>query len=130
MYTRGTGNMPDAQEVPVVNRVITAPRETEQGGKQKLPDWYYDLSEENARQQNEFSGYKKDYMKGDAAGKKKFIELINSKDFQKWQEVNTYIGAVQQIRTAMNYTKAPKEKAELEESLAEVLGELKKMKDE
>lgn len=130
MYTLGTGNMPDAQEVPVVNRVITAPRETEQGGKQKLPDWYYDLSEENARQQNEFSGYKKDYMKGDAAGKKKFIELINSKDFQKWQEVNTYIGAVQQIRTAMNYTKDPNEKAELEKSLAEVLGELKKMKDE
>lgn len=130
MYTLGTGNMPDAQEVPVVNRVITAPRETEQGGKQKLPDWYYDLSEENARQQNEFSGYKKDYMKGDAAGQRKFNELINSKDFQKWQEVNTYIGAVQQIRTAMNYTKDPKEKAELEESLAEVLGELKKMKDE
>lgn len=130
MYTLGTGNMPDAQEVPVVNRVITAPRETEQGGKQKLPDWYYDLSEENARQQNEFSGYKKDYMKGDAAGQKKFNELINSKDFQKWQKVNTYIGAVQQIRTAMNYTKDPNEKAELEESLAEVLGELKKMKDE
>ena len=130
MYTLGTGNMPDAQEVPVVNRVITAPRETEQGGKQKLPDWYYDLSEENARQQNEFSGYKKDYMKGDADGKKKFNELINSKDFQKWQKVNTYIGAVQQIRTAMNYTKDPNEKAELEKSLAEVLGELKKMKDE
>ena len=130
MYTLGTGNMPDAQEVPVVNRVITSPRETEQGGKQKLPDWYYDLSEENARQQNEFSGYKKDYMKGDADGQKKFNELINSKDFQKWQKVNTYIGAVQQIRTAMNYTKDPNEKAELEKSLAEVLGELKKMKDE
>ena len=130
MYTLGTGNMPDAQEVPVVNRVITAPRETEQGGKQKLPDWYYDLSEENARQQNEFSGYKKDYMKGDAAGQKKFNELINSKDFQKWQKVNTYIGAVQQIRTAMNYTKDPNEKAELQKNLDEVLGELKKMKDE
>lgn len=124
------GEAPDAQEVPVVNRVITAPRETEQGGKQKLPDWYYDLSEENARQQNEFSGYKKDYMKGDADGKKKFNELIKGKDFQKWQKVNTYIGAVQQIRTAMNYTKDPNEKAELEKSLAEVLGELKKMKDE
>lgn len=130
VFTLGTGNMPDAQEVPVVNRVITAPRETEQGGKQKLPDWYYDLSEENARQQNEFSGYKKDYMKGDADGQKKFNQLINSKDFQKWQEVNAYIGAVQQIRTAMNYTKDPNEKAELEKSLAEVLGELKKMKDE
>lgn len=130
MYTLGTGNMPDAQEVPVVNRVITAPRETEQGGKQKLPDWYYDLSEENARQQNEFSGYKKDYMKGDADGQRKFNELIKDKDFQKWQKVNTYIGAVQQIRTAMNYTKDTNEKAELEKSLAEVLGELKKMKDE
>lgn len=130
MYTLGTGNMPDAQEVPVVNRVITVPRETEQGGKQKLPDWYYDLSEENARQQNEFSGYKKDYMKGDADGQRKFNELIKDKDFQKWQKVNTYIGAVQQIRTAMNYTKDTNEKAELEKSLAEVLGELKKMKDE
>lgn len=130
VFTLGTGNMPDAQEVPIVNRVITAPRETEQGGKQKLPDWYYDLSEENARKQNEFSGYKKDYMKGDADGQKKFNELIKGKDFQKWQEVNAYIGAVQQIRTAMNYTKDPNEKAELEKSLAEVLGELKKMKDE
>lgn len=130
VFTLGTGNMPDAQEVPIVNRVITAPRETEQGGKQKLPDWYYDLSEENARQQNEFSGYKKDYMKGDADGQKKFNELIKDKDFQKWQKVNTYIGAVQQIRTAMNYTKDPNEKAELQKNLDEVLGELKKMKDE
>lgn len=130
VLTLGTGNMPDAQEVPIVNRVITAPRETEQGGKQKLPDWYYDLSEENARQQNEFSGYKKDYMKGDADGQKKFNELIKDKDFQKWQKVNTYIGAVQQIRTAMNYTKDPNEKAELQKNLDEVLGELKKMKDE
>ena len=130
VFTLGAGNMPDAQEVPIVNRVITAPRETEQGGKQKLPDWYYDLSEENARQQNEFSGYKKDYMKGDADGQKKFNELIKGKDFQKWQKVNTYIGAVQQIRTAMNYTKDPNEKAELQKNLAEVLGELKKMKDE
>ena len=130
MLTAASGKLPDVQEVPVANRVVTAVRETEQGGKQKLPDWYYDLSEENARHQNEFSGYKKDYMTGDADGQKKFNELINSKDFQKWQKVNTYIGAVQQIRTAMNYTKDPKEKAELEESLAEVLGELKKMKDE
>jgi hypothetical protein len=130
MLTLGTGNIPDAQEVPVVNRVITAARKTEQGGKQKLPDWYYDLSEENDRQQNEFSGYKKDYMKGDADGQRKFNELIKGKDFQKWQKVNTYIGAVQQIRTAMNYTKDPKEKAELKQNLDEVLGELKKMKDE
>lgn len=130
MLTLGTGNMPDAQEVPVVNRVITATRKTEQGGKQKLPDWYYDLLEENDRQQNEFSGYKKDYMKGDADGQRKFNELIKGKDFQKWQKVNTYIGAVQQIRTAMNYTKDPKEKAELKQNLDEVLGELNKMKDE
>ena len=130
MLTLGTGNMPDAQEVPVLNRVITATRKTEQGGKQKLPDWYYDLSEENDRQQNEFSGYKKDYMKGDADGQRKFNELIKGKDFQKWQKVNTYIGSVQQIRTAINYTKDPKEKAELKQNLDEVLGELKKMKDE
>ena len=130
MLTLGTGNMPDAQEVPVLNRVITATRKTEQGGKQKLPDWYYDLSEENDRQQNEFSGYKKDYMKGDADGQRKFNELIKGKDFHKWKKVNTYIGAVQQIRTAINYTKDPKEKDELKQNLDEVLGELKKMKDE
>jgi hypothetical protein len=124
------GVAPDAQEIPVVNRIVTAPREKEQGGKQKLPDWYYDLSEENDRHQNEFSGYKKDYMKGDADGQKKFNELMKDKDFQKWQKVNTYIGAVQQIRTAMNYTKDPNEKAELQKNLDEVLGELKKMKDE
>lgn len=130
MLTAASGKLPDVQEVPVANRVVTAVRETEQSGKQKLPDWYYDLSEENARHQNEFSGYKKDYMTGDGDGKKKFNELIKDKDFQKWQKVNTYIGAVQQIRTAMNYTKDPNEKAELQKNLDEVLGELKKMKDE
>jgi N12 class adenine-specific DNA methylase len=123
------GVAPDAQEIPVVNRIVTAPREKEQGGKQKLPDWYYDLSEENDRHQNEFSGYKKDYMTGDVDGKKKFNALIKSKDFAKWQEVNTYIGAVQQIRTAMSYTKDPAEKAELQKNLDEVLVELKKLKD-
>ena len=129
MLTAASGKLPDVQEVPVANRVVTAVRETEQSGKQKLPDWYYDLSEENARQQNEFSGYKKDYMKGDADGQRKFNELIKSKDFAKWQEVNTYIGAVQQIRTAMSYTKDPAEKAELQKNLDEVLVELKKLKD-
>ena len=69
-------------------------------------------------------------MKGDADGQRKFNELIKGKDFQKWQKVNTYIGSVQQIRTAINYTKDPKEKAELKQNLDEVLGELKKMKDE
>lgn len=123
------GVAPDAQEIPVVNRIVTAPREKEQSGKQKLPDWYYDLSEENARHQNEFSGYKKDYMTGDADGKKKFNALIKSKDFAKWQEVNTYIGAVRQIRTAMSYTKDPAENAELQKNLDEVLAELKKLKD-
>lgn len=129
MLTAASGKLPDVQEVPVANRVVTAVRETEQSGKQKLPDWYYDLSEENARHQNEFSGYKKDYMTGDADGKKKFNALIKSKDFAKWQEVNTYIGAVQQIRTAMSYTKDPAEKAELQKNLDEVLVELKKLKD-
>ena len=129
MLTAASGKLPDVQEVPVANRVVTAVMETEQSGKQKLPDWYYDLSEENARHQNEFSGYKKDYMTGDADGKKKFNALIKSKDFAKWQEVNTYIGAVQQIRTAMSYTKDPAEKAELQKNLDEVLAELKKLKD-
>ena len=129
MLTAASGKLPDVQEVPVANRVVTAVRETEQSGKQKLPDWYYDLSEENARHQNEFIGYKKDYMTGDADGKKKFNALIKSKDFAKWQEVNTYIGAVQQIRTAMSYTKDPAEKAELQKNLDEVLAELKKLKD-
>lgn len=129
MLTAASGKLPDVQEVPVANRVVTAVRETEQSGKQKLPDWYYDIIEENARHQNEFSGYKKDYMTGDADGKKKFNALIKSKDFAKWQEVNTYIGAVQQIRTAMSYTKDPAEKAELQKNLDEVLAELKKLKD-
>ena len=128
LFTLGSCNKPDAQEVPVLNRVITAPRETEQGGKQKLPDWYYDLSEESKRHQNEFSGYKKDYLKGDKEGKKKLDEIIKSKDFVHWQQVNAYIGAVQQIRTAMSYEQDEEEKQKLQKNLDEVLGELEKLR--
>lgn len=122
------GETPDVQEVPIANRIVTAVRETQQNGKAKLPDWYYDLSEESKRHQNEFSGYKKDYLKGDKEGKKKLDEIIKSKDFVHWQQVNAYIGAVQQIRTAMSYEQDEEEKQKLQKNLDEVLGELEKLR--
>ena len=124
MLTAASGKLPDVQDVPVANRVVTAVRETEQSGKKKLPDWYYDLSEENARHQNEFSGYKKDYMTG--SDSTTFNNIMKRDDFEKWQRINQYIGAVQQIRTAMNYVHTDAEKQELQKSLDEVLQALKK----
>jgi len=128
MLTVASGKLPDVQEVPIANRIVTAVRETQQNGKAKLPDWYYDLSEESKRHQNEFSGYKKDYLKGDKEGKKKLDEIIKSKDFVHWQQVNAYIGAVQQIRTAMSYEQDEEEKQKLQKNLDEVLGELEKLR--
>lgn len=124
MFTLANGELPDAREVPIANRVITAPRENEQSGKVKLPDWYYELSEENGRKQNELRGYRKEYLEG--SDTTTFEGITRRKDFEKWQEINALIGGAQQIRTAIGYTQDEKEKAKLRQSLDEVLRELEK----
>ena len=45
------GDAGDAGLGGALQLMVAQRKEKQQGGKQKLPDWYYDLSEENARQQ-------------------------------------------------------------------------------
>ena len=129
MVTLGTGNMPDAQEVPIMNRVITEPRETQQNGKIKMPDWYYDLSDESKRRQNELSGFKKDYMKGDEKGKEEYMRIVGNKEYAHWAEVAAYLRGIQKIRTAMQYADNDQEKQELQTYLDDALKHLEQLKD-
>lgn len=123
-----SGESPDLSEIPMANRLITAPREKEQNGKVKLPDWYYDLNEENKRHQNELSGYRKEDMQGNDTTT--YNAITKRDDFERWQEINSYIRAVSQIRTAMSYAQEDSVKAELRQSLDEVLDGLDSLRRE
>ena len=56
------GESPDVQEIPMANRLVTAPREKLQNGKMKMPVWYYDMLDDNKRYMDEVNGYRKDML--------------------------------------------------------------------
>lgn len=124
VYTLGSGELPDVQEVPIANRVVTAVRETQQNGKTKLPDWYYDMMEDNNRWQIEKNGYKKDFMQGDADAKQKWLNLEHDAIQQKR---NAYISAVNKIRTAIANTNDLEQKTRLTALQNQMLDKLKSL---
>lgn len=117
------GGLPDVREVPVVKRVVTAPRDEVQGGKVRLPDWYYDMAEESRRYQKEWSGYKKDYASKTPGAKEHLMSMTKSEEFKKQMQVNALVNAVNQIRAAQPTVEEPETEADAEtkQKLAEGL---------
>ena len=125
-----SGKTPDVQEVPIVNRVITTPRESQQNGKQQLPDWYFDMVDEAKRTQNELSGYKRDTRDKKEGALNHIEDMTKSEDFKKEMQINALINIVNQIRAAQPSVAEPKNKEEaetkqeLDNGLKTVLGKL------
>ena len=125
-----SGKTPDVQEVPIVNRVITTPRESQQNGKQQLPDWYFDMVDEAKRTQNELSGYKRDTRDKKEGAFNHIEDMTKSEDFKKGMQINALINIVNQIRAAQPSVAEPKNKEEaetkreLDNGLKTVLGKL------
>ena len=130
IMTAASGETPDVQEVPIVNRVITTPRESQQRGKQQLPDWYFDMVDEAKRTQNELSGYKRDTRDKKEGALNHIEDMTKSEDFKKEMQINALINIVNQIRAAQPSVAEPKNKEEaetkqeLDNGLKTVLGKL------
>lgn len=128
------GEAPDAQEIPVVNRIVTAPRVQQQNGKAKMPDWYYDMADESRRYQDEWSGYRKDWMAKKPGAKEHVEEMMKSPEFKMQMQVSAYINAINQIRAAQPTVENPqtedeaRSKQELAESLQHCLEMLEKIR--
>ncbi|MCI7654299.1 MAG: strawberry notch C-terminal domain-containing protein [Bacteroidales bacterium] len=136
MLTAASGKVPDVQEVPVANRVVTAVRVTEQSGKQKLPDWYYEMSDDSKRYQSEVSGYRRDMLANEPGAKQHFDMMVKTKEFEKQEQIKTLMNTINQIRAAQSTVEDPKTKEdaqtkqELSEGLQTCLGLLDKIRKE
>ena len=122
-WTLASGESPTVHDVPVANALVTAPREREQSGKAALPDWYYDMQQENQQWQNERRGFKRDYLSGDSSAKAQWERLEGD---SRQQVISRLIREVQSIRTALQYTPEEDEaqRRALEGHLNEVLEQL------
>lgn len=124
------GETPDVQEVPMANSLITAPREKLQNGKMKMPDWYYDLQDENKRYMGELNGYRKDMLAKKPEARKHFMDMTKTDEFVMQKQVEMLMSGVNQIRAAMPMVENPqdaaeeKTKKELEDNLQEILSKL------
>lgn len=122
-WTLASGESPTVHDVPVANALVTAPREREQSGKAALPDWYYDMQQENQQWQNERRGFRRDYLSGDSSAKAQWERLEGD---SRQQVISRLIREVQSIRTALQYTPEEDEaqRRALEGHLNEVLEQL------
>ena len=117
------GETSDVQEVPVANRVVTAVRETQQNGKTKLPDWYYDLADDSKRYQSEVSGYKRDMLSGKQGARQQFDAMTKTQEFKMQAQIQAIMNNVNQIRAAQPTVEEPQteEEAQTKQELAEGL---------
>lgn len=117
------GETPDVQEVPIANRVVTAVRETQQNGKTKLPDWYYDLADDSKRYQSEVSGYRRDMLSGKQGARQQFDAMTKTQEFVKQEQIKTLMNTINQIRAAQPTVEEPQteEEAQTKQELAEGL---------
>lgn len=127
------GESPDVQEIPMANRLVTAPREKLQNGKMKMPVWYYDMLDDNKRYMDEVNGYRKDMLANKPGAEKHFMEMTKTDEFMKQQQVNALMNGINQIRAAMptvensQNDEDAKTKQELEGGIKEILSELEKI---
>ena len=128
------GESPDVQEIPMANRLVTAPREKLQNGKMKMPVWYYDMLDDNKRYMDEVNGYRKDMLANKPGAEKHFMEMTKTDEFMKQQQVNALMNGINQIRAAMptvensQNDEDAKTKQELEGGIKEILSELEKIR--
>lgn len=117
------GETPDVQEVPIANRVVTAVRETQQNGKTKLPDWYYDLADDSKRYQSEVSGYRRDMLSGKQGARQQFDAMTKTQEFVKQEQIKTLMNTINQIRAAQPTVEDPQteEEAQTKQELADGL---------
>ena len=104
---------PDVQEMPIVNRVITAPREMEQSGKVRLGDDYYRIKEDHDRIGTELSGWKRDAKRGDENALKEIERMVGDSAVARYKSEGEYLRAIGQVRTAIDYTQDETRKAKL-----------------
>jgi uncharacterized protein YjaZ len=118
------GETPDAQEIPVVNRVITEPRETDKSGKKRMPDWYFETKDDADRVMNEWNNYLKDAQGGDATAKERIREMGSDGEYRRAYQLQQLSRAANDIRRAMKLRRDAASQGQMQRRLNTVLNKM------
>jgi len=116
MTTVGSGEMPNAYQIPIVNRFVNSPWERDNSGA--LGEDYWQLINDNDEFLHNISKKRKRAKDGDAEAQKKLDELMKSDDYKRSLVINQYKKLIDNLRKQEAEASDKEERARIKQGIS------------
>jgi len=116
MTTVGSGEMPNAYQIPIVNRFVNSPWERDNSGA--LGEDYWQLINDNDEFLHNISKKRKRAKDGDAEAQEKLDELMKSDDYKRSLVINQYKKLIDNLRKQEAEASDKEERARIKQGIS------------